>query len=116
MSNDLVAQLKALKLHGMAQTLPELMAKARSHALDAEQVLQALLAAESAEREVKSLAYQMKAARFPAHRDLAGFDFSQAKVDETLVRRLHSGEFMSSAQNAVLIGGPGTGKTHCVNR
>jgi len=112
MSNDLVAQLKALKLHGMAQTLPELMAKARSHALDAEQVLQALLAAESAEREVKSLAYQMKAARFPAHRDLAGFDFSQAKVDEVLVRRLHSGEFMSSAQNAVLIGGPGTGKTH----
>ena len=112
MSNDLISQLKALKLHGMAQTLPELMAKARSHALDAEQVLQVLLAAESAEREVKSLAYQMKAARFPAHRDLAGFDFTQARVDEVLVRRLHGGEFMSSAQNAVLIGGPGTGKTH----
>ena len=76
------------------------------------QVLQVLLAAESAEREVKSLAYQMKAARFPAHRDLAGFDFTQARVDEVLVRRLHGGEFMSSAQNAVLIGGPGTGKTH----
>jgi DNA replication protein DnaC len=112
MSNDLVAQLKALKLHGMAQTLPELMARARSHALDAGQVLQALLAAESAEREVKSLAYQMKAARFPAHRDLAGFDFTQARVDETLVRRLHDGEFLDSAQNVVLIGGPGTGKTH----
>jgi len=112
MSNNLVAQLKALKLHGMAQTLPELLARARSHAMDVEQVLQALLAAETAEREVKSLAYQMKAARFPAHRDLAGFDFTQARVDETLVRRLHGGEFMSSAQNAVLIGGPGTGKTH----
>ena len=112
MSNDLISQLKALKLYGMAQTLPELMAKARSHALDAEQVLQALLSAESAEREVKSLAYQMKAARFPAHRDLAGFDFTQARVDEVLVRRLHGGEFMGSAQNAVLIGGPGTGKTH----
>jgi DNA replication protein DnaC len=112
MSNDLVAQLKALKLHGMAQTLPELLARAHSRAMDVEQVLQALLAAETAEREVKSLAYQMKAARFPAHRDLAGFDFTQARVDETLVRRLHGGEFMSSAQNAVLIGGPGTGKTH----
>jgi DNA replication protein DnaC len=112
MSNDLVSQLKALKLHGMAQTLPELMAKARSHALDAEQVLYELLAAESAEREVKSLAYQMKAARFPAHRDLAGFDFTQARVDEVLVRRMHGGEFMNSAQNVVLIGGPGTGKTH----
>jgi DNA replication protein DnaC len=112
MSNDLVAQLKALKLCGMAQTLPELLAQARSHALDVGQVLQALLAAETSEREIKSLAYQMKAARFPAHRDLVGFDFTQAKVDETLVRCLHGGEFMSSAQNVVLIGGPGTGKTH----
>ena len=50
MSNDLVAQLKALKLHGMAQTLPELLARARSHAMDVEQVLQALLAAETAGR------------------------------------------------------------------
>ena len=112
MSNDLVAQLKALKLHGMAQTLPELMARARSHALDAGQVLQALLAAESAEREVKSLAYQMKAARFPAHRDLAGFEFMQANVDEALVRALHAGKFVEAAHNVVFIGGPGTGKTH----
>jgi hypothetical protein len=46
-----------------------------------------LLAAEGAEREVRSMAYQMKAARFPAHRDLAGFDFAQSKADEALVRR-----------------------------
>ncbi len=112
MSIELVARLKALKLHGMAQTWPELMARARHHSLDAEQLLHELLAAEAAEREVKSLVYQMKAARFPAHRDLAGFDFMQAQVDETLIRQLHAGEFMASAQNVVLIGGPGTGKTH----
>lgn len=112
MSIELVSQLKALKLHGMAQTWPELMGRARLHRLDPEQVLHELLAAESAEREMKSLAYQMKAARFPVHRDLAGFDFTQARVDETLVRQLHGGIFMDSAQNVVLIGGPGTGKTH----
>jgi DNA replication protein DnaC len=112
MSIELIGQLKALKLHGMAQSWPELMARARHHSLDAEQVMQELLAAETAEREVKSLAYQMKAARFPAHRDLAGFDFAQSQVDATLVRRLHEGTFMDSAQNVVLIGGPGTGKTH----
>ena len=54
----------------------------------------------------------MKAARFPAHRDLLGFDFAYSRVDEVLVRRLHGGEFMDSAQNVVLIGGPGSGKTH----
>jgi DNA replication protein DnaC len=54
----------------------------------------------------------MGAARFPAHRDLAGFAFNEATVDEALVRKLHSGQFMQAAHNAVLIGGPGTGKTH----
>ncbi len=112
MSIELVTRLKALKLHGMAQTWPELMARARHHGLDAEQLLHELLSAEAAEREVKSLVYQVKAARFPAHRDLMGFDFTQAQVDEALIRQLHAGEFMVSAQNVVLIGGPGTGKTH----
>ncbi len=54
----------------------------------------------------------MKSARFPAYRDLAGFDFSQSPVDESLIRSLHCGEFMAAAQNVVLVGGPGTGKTH----
>jgi DNA replication protein DnaC len=112
MSIELIARLRALKLHGMASAWPELVAKARHRELDPEQWFGELLSAESAEREVKSQANQMKAARFPAHRDLIGFDFSQSRVDEALVRRLHDGEFMASAQNVVLIGGPGTGKTH----
>jgi hypothetical protein len=36
-----------------------------------------LLMAETAERQVRSITYQMTAARFPAHRDLKGFDFAQ---------------------------------------
>lgn len=112
MSNDIVTRLNALKLHGMAHSWPELVAKTRHTELEPEQLLGELLSAEAAEREVKSLAHQMKAARFPAHRDLAGFDFTQSRVDEALIRRLHAGEFMATTQNVVLIGGPGTGKTH----
>ena len=112
MSNDIQQRLKALKLYGMAHSWPELMAQARHREFDPERFLAELMAAEVAEREVKSLAYQMKAARFPVHRDLAGFDFTQAKVDEVLIRRLHTAEFLDTAQNVVLIGGPGTGKTH----
>ena len=112
MSIELIARLRALKLNGMASAWPELVAKARQRDLDPEQWFSELLHAESAEREVKSQANQMKAARFPVHRDLVGFDFTQSRVDEALVRRLHDGEFMDSAQNVVLIGGPGTGKTH----
>lgn len=35
-----------------------------------------------AEREVRSIACQMKAARFPADKDLSGFDFAASKINE----------------------------------
>ena len=54
-----------------------------------------------------SVSHQMKAAKFPLHRDLAGFDFGSSKVDEDRVGRLATLEFSDTAQNVVLIGGPG---------
>ena len=112
MSTDIVARLKALKLHGMAANWPELLAHCRHAALEPEALVRQLLDAEGAERTVRSIAYQMHVARFPAHRDLAGFDFGASSVDEALVRQLHTTAFTDSAQNVVFIGGPGTGKTH----
>ena len=112
MSIETVAKLKALKLHGMASSWPELVAQARHAEFDPERFMEHLLVAERAEREVRSVTYQMSAARLPAHRDLAGFEFAHSRVDEALVRRLHTLEFLDAAHNVVLIGGPGTGKTH----
>ncbi len=112
MSQDIITALKALKLHGMAANYPEVAAQARHTDFSPDTFTTQLLKAEQAERAVRSMAYQMGAARFPAHRDLAGFEFSQASVDEPLVRSLHRGAFIDAAHNVVLIGGPGTGKTH----
>ena len=50
--------------------------------------------------------------RFAAYKDLSDFDIATCKIIEATVGRLHCGEFMEGAQNVVLIGGPGTGKTH----
>ena len=111
-ADALVATLKSLKLYGMAQAIGELAAQQAPAYSRAEPVLDTLLKAEVAEREVRSINYQMKAARFPAYRDLAGFDFAESTVDETLIRSLHDCEFVDGAHNVVLIGGPGTGKTH----
>jgi len=110
--SQIIASLKQLKLHGMAASFPEVAAQARHTEFNPESFMHQLIQSESAERCVRSTAYQMGAARFPAHRDLAGFAFEQASVDEALVRSLHSGQFTMAAHNAVLIGGLGTGKTH----
>lgn len=110
--HDVIDAFKALGLHGMASAWPEVLGTARMKSLDHEAVLHQLIKAETAQREVRSMAYQMRVARFPSHRDLAGFDFVHAQLDEALVRQLHTLRFLESAHNVVLVGGPGTGKTH----
>ena len=108
----LITTLKSLKLYGMADSITSLAEQASPAYQQALPILETLLKAEVAEREVRSINYQMKVARFPAYRDLTGFDFNEGLVDEALVRALHRCEFIEDAQNVVFVGGPGTGKTH----
>jgi DNA replication protein DnaC len=110
--DSMITTMKSLKLYGMAQSIDELSEQASPAYRQAEPILQKLLKAEVAEREVRSIQYQMKVARFPTFRDLVGFDFTQSSVNQALVTSLHHCEFMEEAQNVVFVGGPGTGKTH----
>lgn len=111
-SAAVVVMLRGLKMYGMAQAAGDLIEQGAPAFDAAVPILSQLLKAEMSEREVRSIAYQIKAARFPAYKDLAGFDFAVSEVNEALVRQLHRGDFMDSADNVVLIGGPGTGKSH----
>jgi DNA replication protein DnaC len=111
-TDAMVRILKSLKLFGMAQSVEELAGQSSPAYQQAVPILESLLKAEVAERDVRSIQYQMKAARFPAYRDLASFNFTQSTVDETLIRSLHRCQFIEDTQNLVLVGGPGTGKTH----
>ena len=61
---------------------------------------------------MRSMRYQIQVAKFPVHRDLAGFDFDHAKVDRSLIMELADLSFTDAAHNVVLIGGTGTGKSH----
>lgn len=110
---DVQAELKALRLHGMAGAWADLMEQGASSDLAASRwLLEHLLQAEEVNRHMRSIAHQTKVARFPVHRDLAGFDFEASSVDKALIVKLADLSFTQQAQNAVLIGGPGTGKTH----
>lgn len=111
-ADAMMTTLKQLKLYGMADAIATLAEQASPAYQNAQSILEMLLKAESSEREVRSINYQMKIARFPAYRDLTGFDFSQSSVDEALAKSLHRCQFIEDAQNVVLVGGPGTGKTH----
>jgi DNA replication protein DnaC len=111
-SAAIVIMLRGLKMYGMAQAVGELMEQGSPAFEAAVPIISQLLKAETAEREVRSVAYQIKAARFPAYKDLTGFDFTSSQVNEPLVRHLHRCEFIDNANNIVLVGGPGTGKTH----
>ena len=115
MRRDISTELKELRLHGMAGAWADLTTQeggAHPGVQTGEWLVSHLLQAEHTQRAMASVRHQMKAAKFPLHRDLAGFDFEASKVDQKLVKQLSTLDFTDTAQNAVLIGGPGTGKTH----
>jgi DNA replication protein DnaC len=109
---DLTIELKGLRLHGMATAWDELAAAGGATLESSCWLLERLLHAEATDRAMRTVRHQMHAAKFPVHRDLAGFDFEASRVEQKLVRQLATLTFTDTAQNVVLVGGPGTGKTH----
>lgn len=109
---DIISQFKALKLHGMAECYAEILAQGQAGSDEATWLLNQLLVAEATDRSIRAIRYQMGSAKFPIHRDLLGFDFGQSKVDQQLVNTLATMRFTDAAQNLVLVGGTGTGKSH----
>jgi DNA replication protein DnaC len=110
---DVAAELKELRLHGMAGAWADLVAQRTLAALESSRwLIEHLLEVERGERAMRSISYQMSTAKFPMHRDLAGFDFEHSQVERALINQLSDLSFTEAAHNVVFIGGPGTGKTH----
>lgn len=74
--------------------------------------MERLIAAEQTDRQLKRLRHQLKAARFPIHRDLTGIDWSETPLSQAAIEQLASAAFMETAHNLILVGGTGTGKSH----
>jgi DNA replication protein DnaC len=111
--SEVIAELKALKLYGMAHSYAELLQHGGTAAMQASHwLIEHLLAAERTDRALRTIRYQMHTARFPVHRDLASFDFGAAKVNQATINQLATLAFTETAHNVVMIGGTGTGKTH----
>src|SRR3546814_9867969 len=108
----IVVMLRGLKMPGMAQAVTDLMQQGSPAFEAAVPILSLLLKAETAEREVRSVAYQLKVVRFPAYRDLAGFDIASSLVHDALVGQLHLRDFIYIDDNVVLDGGIGLSQVY----
>lgn len=112
MSTDHMTRLKGLHLYGMAAAWTELQAEQPRQVHRPETWMERLIVAEQTDRQMKSLRYQIKSARFPIHRDLLGIDWAETPLLQSVVEQFATGAFTATAHNLILVGGTGTGKTH----
>lgn len=110
--NEVMKQLKELKLYGMLSNFEETVSQSIKQQQSLVELLGQLCQAEATERKVRSIRYQLGIARFPVAKDLDNFDFSESSVNEALIRDLYTGYFLEQARNLIFIGGTGSGKTH----
>ena len=104
--------MSGLKLFGMKAAYDEIIAIAVKRQHEPQQIVGDLLAAEIAEKQARSIKYQMTTARLPLAKDLGDFTFDGTPINATLVHDLAGGGFLAHERNVVLVGGTGTGKSH----
>ncbi len=105
--------LKKLKLPTILREYQSMAAKCRADRSDFCTYLLRLFELESIEREQRAADRRVKAAKFPVVKTLDTFDFkAQPSINEVLVKELLNGEYIENRFNLLLVGNPGTGKTH----
>lgn len=113
MEARLQAIFKSLHLSGAAKQYAPLLRQATEQGQSYADFLWALLAAEVAQREVNRRRRLLRQAKFPITYTLASYDFTAVpSLSKQKVLELARGEFIRHAENAVLVGEIGTGKTH----
>ena len=110
--HDLLALMTKLKLAGMRAAYDDVIRDGLKRQRSVQQILGDLLCAEVAEKEARSISYQIGAAKLPLAKDLTEFTFTGSPVNEALVCDLHGGGFLETQRNVVFVGGTGTGKSH----
>lgn len=110
---ELVHLFRQLKAPAAARALPKLTERARSEQWSYERFAEALLSTEVQAREAHGGQSRITSARFPARKTLEEFDFTfQRSVKKTIIEHLGQLDFLYGRENVILLGPPGTGKTH----
>jgi DNA replication protein DnaC len=110
---ELTHLFRELKAPAAARALPKLADRARTEEWSFERFAEALLSTEVSAREAHGGEGRIKSARFPARKTLEEFDFTfQRSVKKTVIEHLGQLDFLHTRENVIMLGPPGTGKTH----
>jgi DNA replication protein DnaC len=112
-SSELAHLFRQLKAPAAAAALAKLADRARGEEWSYEQFAGALLKTETDSRDSHGGQSRIKAARFPARKTIEEFDFAfQSSLPKNTILHLAQLDFLAGKENIVLLGPPGTGKTH----
>src|SRR6201993_2924564 len=110
---ELTHLFRALKAPAAARALPALADRAREEGWSYERFAEVLLGTEVNARDSHGGEGRIKTARFPARKTLEEFDFAfQRSVKKIVIEHLGQLDFLHARENVILLGPPGTGKTH----
>ena len=107
------AMLADLKMPGALEAVDGVLAQVDSGAVTASEAIELVLTAQIALRNNRRLQAAMRSSRLPAVKTLAQVDFTfQPSIKREQIESLHELGFLDRAENVILLGPPGVGKTH----
>jgi DNA replication protein DnaC len=110
--SEVLEMMGSLQLAGMRAAYDEIVTAGVKRQHGIEKVVGALLKAEIAAKQARSIQYQMGIAKLPLAKELADLDLAGTPINGELIGQLATGAFLEEKRNVVLIGGTGTGKSH----
>ena len=110
--SEILDMLTTLQLSGMRATYDEIVTMSVKRQHGVERVIHALLKAEIATKQARSINYQLGVAKLPLAKELAELSFEGTPINGELIAQLATGAFLDDKRNVVLVGGTGTGKSH----
>lgn len=110
--SEILEMMATLQLVGMRAAYDEIVSVGIKRQHGVEKILGALLKAEIAAKNARSINYQLTIAKLPLAKELAGLSFEGTPINGALIEQLSTGAFLADQRNVVLVGGTGTGKTH----
>jgi DNA replication protein DnaC len=110
--SEILELMTSLQLLGMKAAYDDIVTAGVKRQHGIEKVIGALLRAEIAAKQARSINYQMRSARLPLAKELADLALDGTPINAGLVEQLSQGTFLDDKRNVVLVGGTGTGKSH----